>query len=171
MDYKYIEQLLERYWQCQTSLEEEAILKTFFSQAEVPAELQPYQALFVGEKMLQDAVLPHDFDARVLSAIEEHETVKARKITLGRRMMPFYKAAASVAIILTLGNTAQKSFYGQEDGGDYHYENYQESYNDPAMAYDQVAGALQMVSQGLSETMTEDSLGLEDTVEIQNRQE
>ena len=25
MDYKYIEQLLERYWQCETSLEEEGI--------------------------------------------------------------------------------------------------------------------------------------------------
>ena len=27
MDYKYIEQLLERYWECQTSPEEEQILK------------------------------------------------------------------------------------------------------------------------------------------------
>ena len=28
MDFKYIEQLLERYWQCETSLEEEAQLRT-----------------------------------------------------------------------------------------------------------------------------------------------
>ena len=32
MDYKYIEQLLERYWQGETSLQEEAILRSFFSQ-------------------------------------------------------------------------------------------------------------------------------------------
>ena len=37
MDYKYIEQLLERYWNCDTTLEEEQILRTFFSQKEVPA--------------------------------------------------------------------------------------------------------------------------------------
>ena len=31
MDYKYINQLLDRYWKCETSLEEEEILRTFFS--------------------------------------------------------------------------------------------------------------------------------------------
>lgn len=172
MDYKYIEQLLERYWQCRTSLEEEAILRAFFSQSEVPANLRPYKALFAGEKLLQDAKLDDAFNARILSMIEEHEPVKARRITWGRRLMPLYKAVASVAIILTLGNTAQKSFrtQGAETESDYNYENYQESYNDPAMAYDQVSDALQMVSQGLSETMTEDSLWLNDTADIQNRQ-
>ena len=46
MDYKYITQLLERYWECRTSLEEENILKAFFSQKDVPAELLRYKALF-----------------------------------------------------------------------------------------------------------------------------
>lgn len=41
MDYKYIEQLLERYWECETSLEEENILRTFFSQDNIPGDL-PY---------------------------------------------------------------------------------------------------------------------------------
>ena len=49
MDYKYITQLLERYWNCETSLEEEAILRTFFSQKDVPAELLPYKDLFTYE--------------------------------------------------------------------------------------------------------------------------
>ena len=46
MDYKYIEQLLERYWQCETTLQEESILRSFFSQDEIPAELEQYKALF-----------------------------------------------------------------------------------------------------------------------------
>ena len=29
MDYKYINQLLERYWNCETSLEEEGILRAY----------------------------------------------------------------------------------------------------------------------------------------------
>ena len=46
MDYKYIEQLLERYWNCETSLEEEQILRSFFRQKEVPAHLLRYKQLF-----------------------------------------------------------------------------------------------------------------------------
>ena len=46
MDYKYITQLLERYWNCTTSLEEEQILKAFFSQDDIPAELLKYKPLF-----------------------------------------------------------------------------------------------------------------------------
>ena len=49
MDYKYIEQLLDRYWACETSEEEERILKAFFSQKDVPAALARYKALFVYE--------------------------------------------------------------------------------------------------------------------------
>ena len=45
MDYKYIKQLLERYWNCETSLEEEDILRTFFSQEDIPSELESYKAL------------------------------------------------------------------------------------------------------------------------------
>ena len=62
MDYKYIEQLLERYWACETTLQEEEILRTFFSQEDVPADLQKYRALFVyaqqeaTQKVLGDGV-------------------------------------------------------------------------------------------------------------------
>ncbi len=159
MDYKYIEQLLERYWQCETSVEEEAILRIFFSQAQVPSHLMPYKRLFVSEKMWQEVRTGEDFAARILKRIEEDEPVKARKVTWACRMKPFYKAAACVAIILTLGKAAESSF-PREAGGesDYNYENYQDSYNDPEMAYDQISDALQMVSQSLSEASEQDSL-------------
>ncbi|MCE6984063.1 pyruvate ferredoxin oxidoreductase, partial [Pseudomonas frederiksbergensis] len=50
MDYKYINQLLERYWRCETSLEEEDILRAFFSQADIPADLKRYQPLFAYQR-------------------------------------------------------------------------------------------------------------------------
>ena len=50
MDYKYIEQLLERYWQCETTPEEENVLRAFFAQPDVPANLARYKALFVYEQ-------------------------------------------------------------------------------------------------------------------------
>ncbi len=110
MDYKYINQLLERYWECQTTLEEENILRAFFSQDDIPASLLQYRDLFVYETMEpQTDVLGEDFDAKILGMIGEEEPVKARVISLKQRMMPLFKAAAVVAILLTLGNAMQMS--------------------------------------------------------------
>ncbi|WP_456103405.1 pyruvate ferredoxin oxidoreductase [Prevotella sp.] len=111
MDYKYIEQLLERYWHCETSLQEEEILRMFFSQEDIPASLLPYRHLFVYEQNEKDMdVLGDDFDERVLNLIQEDEPVKARVITMRHRLMPLFKAAAVVAIFLTLGNAMQVAF-------------------------------------------------------------
>ncbi len=118
MDYKYIEQLLERYWECKTTLQEESILRAFFSQEEVPAEFQQYKALFKYE-LQKEEVLGDDFDARILEMIGEKEQPVAKKFSLTSRLMPLFKAAAIVAIILTLGNAAQAPWnYGWEDPKD-----------------------------------------------------
>ena len=61
MDYKYISQLLDCYWQCETSLEEEEILRAFFSQKDVPVELSKYRALFAyAQNEVKDDVLGAD---------------------------------------------------------------------------------------------------------------
>ena len=88
MDYKYIEQLMERYWNAETTLEEESILRSFFRQENIPAEMEPLRALFADEASSQQ--LDDDFDARMLEMIREEEApkaVKAREITLTRRLM------------------------------------------------------------------------------------
>ncbi len=109
MDYKYIEQLMERYWNAETSLEEESILRTFFSQENIPAEMEQWKPLFTAEA--EAPSLGDDFDARILSMIQEEEpakeVVKAKEIKLTERLMPFFKAAAVIAIILTLGGALQ----------------------------------------------------------------
>jgi len=116
MDYKYIEQLLEHYWKCETSLEEEKILRAFFSQKEIPAELLRYKDLFTfGQREKEDDVLGDDFDEKILAAIDEQQPVKARVITMTQRLMPLFKAAAVVAIFLTLGNAAQVAFNSDAD--------------------------------------------------------
>ena len=101
MDYKYIEQLLERYFKCETSLEEERILRTFFSQKDVPVTLLPYRDLFMYEQSgMEEAHLSSDFDERMLTLIDdEPKHVKARTITMQSRLRPLYKAAAVVGII------------------------------------------------------------------------
>lgn len=110
MDYKYIEQLLERYWQCETSLEEEVQLRTFFTEGNVPLHLLRYKELFVYQQLQQEVGLGEDFDARVLAEVEA-PVVKAQRLTLTARFIPLFKAAAVVAVVLSLGNVMQHSFF------------------------------------------------------------
>lgn len=111
MDYKYINQLLERYWRCETTLEEEQILRSFFSQIDVPEELKKYRPLFIYEQTQPKTCrLGDDFDEKMMSLISSPRHVKARRVTLKQRLAPLYKAAAVVAIVLTLSNAAQFSF-------------------------------------------------------------
>ncbi len=133
MDYKYIEQLIESYFACTTTLQEEQILRSFFSQEDVPAHLAQYANLFNYETKAKEEVLDEDFDERLMSQIEAAETKaeeveKPRIIKLAARpfaerrflgiapqvFTPFFKAAAVVAIALTIGRAAEHAIGEQE---------------------------------------------------------
>ncbi len=121
MDYKYIEQLLERYWECQTTLEEEAILRNFFRQEDVPASLLPYRQFFNEQDEMAEEHLDKDFADKMLQLVGEETPVhvcKARRLTFMRRLRPFYRAAGLIAILLTIGNAAHQSFSEDEDIAD-----------------------------------------------------
>lgn len=155
MDYKYIEQLLDRYFTAETTLEEENILRAFFSQKDIPADMEKYRDLFsfqLNER--QEVVLGDDFDARMLSMVEKEQpktaTVKAREIHLSQRLMPLFKAAAVVAIFLTLGQAAQFSIGDARSEDEIDYASYKDTYEDPAIAYDKVQSALQLVGEGFN---------------------
>jgi hypothetical protein len=115
MDYKYIEQLLERYWAAETTLDEERILRAFFSDpAQVPQHLQRYRKLFAGWQAAKVPALGADFDEKMLAQVEE-PVVKARRITFSSRLMPLCKAAAVIAVLFAAGALTQKSIDAEGD--------------------------------------------------------
>lgn len=118
MDYKYINQLLERYWAAETTLEEEKILSAFFSQKDIPSELKPYQQLFAfaAETKAEDR-LGDDFDERMMALVDEQKPVKARMVTMRHKLAPLVRAAAMVAVVLTLGNASQAAFDRSGEAG------------------------------------------------------
>lgn len=150
MDYKYIEQLLDCYWRCETSLEEEKILRTFFRQEEIPAHLLPYQDLFHYEEEQQQAKLSNDFDARIMKKISR-PVVQATRRTFISQLRPLFRAAAIVIIVLSIGSAIQYSL-GMTDKSDYNYDSYVDTYNDPQVAYDEVSSALMMLSEGINKS-------------------
>lgn len=143
MDYKYIEQLLDRYFECETSCEEEQILRAFFAQDNVPVRLLAYRSIFNEQsKAMQEEVLSEDFEKRLMQRISEMEAqepvrVKARVVTMQRRLRPLYKAAACVAVVLALGQAAQMPYDEQKSEQD----NFARSLERPAIQQDQNAVA------------------------------
>lgn len=167
MDYRYIEQLLDRYWECATSPEEESILKAFFSQKNVPEAFAKYKSLFEYEQQQANIHLGEDFDKRVLAAVEpvaaaetpSPKVVKIGHVTWQRRLRPLYRAAAAVSIVTLLGTAAQHQFTQRDDamGWDYNQQAYKDSYQDPQKAYEAGMKALELFKEG-PQTAVVDSL-------------
>lgn len=130
MDYKYIEQLMERYWSCETTLEEEQILRSFFAQAEIPDHLLKYRSLFTYQKEQHKAeCLSEDFDEKVMAAIHA-PVVKAERLTLMTRFSGLWKSAAVVVVLCLLSGVAQQMFTPSGGAG---YETMQGT-DDPQLA-------------------------------------
>lgn len=115
MDYKYIENLIERYFDCLTSIEEERILKAFFLQEEVPAQLKKYAPLFTFEAASKEDVLDDDFDQRLEQRLEKDgdapvKRVHIKRLTLTDRIRPLIHAAAAVAIVALVGNSIHTAY-------------------------------------------------------------
>ncbi len=162
MDYKDIEQLLERYWLCDTTLEEESRLRDFFLKADVPVHLRKYRELFMYQYIQQQESLGKEFDVRILQRIGEPIVVKARRVSWVRRGMPLFQAAMIVGFVLSLGTAVRYTFWSDEPV-DYDYDAYIDTYDDPAMAYEEVTNALWTLSEKLSvslDTEFEDTLSV-----------
>ncbi len=172
MDYKYIEQLLERYWDCTATTEEEHILRTFFRQEEVPGHLAKYKSLFEYEDLQAEEGLDEAFDERMLHLVEQ--TAPATSTTTRRplyvRMRPLYNAVACIAIALTLGLGVDYFLTDNEKGWDYSVEEYADTYKNPEVAYDEGIEALLMVKEGL-ETAVADSTRATGSATIENEEE
>lgn len=135
MDYKYIEQLLEKYWLCETSVEEEQILRAFFCQKDVPAHLLGYKSLFAFQKAGKEVKLGDDFDERILARVER-PVVKARRLTVRMRMMPLFKAAAMLILLFTVGGVVKHAMGDSSTGVVYVYDQISNKSADPQVAYE-----------------------------------
>ncbi len=148
MDFKYIEALLDRYWEGETSLQEEEELRFFFTgHNDLPVHLKKYKSLFVYQVLAKQEELDDAFDEKLLALIKA-PVVKAEKITFFMRMKPFLKAVAMITAVLAISNVTQYIVKGGKS--DYNYDNYVETYDDPEVAYEQLSVAFRMLSEEIS---------------------
>ena len=115
MEQKEIKALLEKYWEAETTLEEERQLAAYFRQSGLPAELEPMRELFVWRE--EEALIGPgpDFDSRLLRRIGELDGAAGGRVVegvgggraagSGGRVIPrfAFRFAAAAAIILCVG--------------------------------------------------------------------
>ena len=74
MDYSRINTLLDKYWECATTVAEERELRHFFiTQRNIPTDLQPYKAWFLSDQAENLSPLGTDFDSRILEYISQEK--------------------------------------------------------------------------------------------------
>ncbi len=161
MNSEKINSLLEKYWNCETSVQEEKELQTFFSGNSVPEELRQYVPLFSYIKDEQSISLSDGFSERLQNAFGVEGEGKERYITI-RIFRPLLRIAVSVLLVVGMG----VSFYfiSKQDNR----PQFVETFEDPNAAMQHAAYALEKLSHALrkSETASVETIQFIDDLDI-----
>ncbi|HZH70602.1 MAG TPA: hypothetical protein VFD80_09140 [Flavobacteriaceae bacterium] len=131
MELQKIEQLLNKYFEGETTLKEEKVLRDYFNSTEVAPHLQVYQSMFAHFSASKNEV--HQNEVKAFSK----KPMQAENRSL------WYSIAAGLAIVL--GAT----FFFQQQNNTVPQE------QEVLMAYEQTKNALQMVSEILNESTSQ----------------
>lgn len=144
MDSKNWEELLEKYWNCETSLEEEQQLREYFK-GEVPSSLNETAEFFryLDEQRSQSVTI--GFDEQVRKKISAHQP-------LGKSVKMFSNYARIAAGILVV--VAAGYFVRQEVRKAYPPEA-EDTYSDPRVALEETKKALMMISNSFNKAKQE----------------
>ncbi|MDP3462913.1 MAG: hypothetical protein Q8S18_09015 [Bacteroidales bacterium] len=137
MNTKEIEKLIEKFYNGETSSLEEATLSEWFSQDHIPNHLVSLKPQFVfakGNKNQHN--LNESFDTDLLNKIEQ---IEKQNRTLYIRRMIVVSLSVAASLIIMIGIYFQFRTTKIED-----------TFNDPAMAYQEAHKALMFVSDQLN---------------------
>jgi len=154
MEYNEIRELLTRYWEGETSLEEEALLRSFFAENQqgLPADLQDAAGLFgyfVMEAGREEPALEE------MPAIEEKRTVV---VSMPRPYQHWMKYAAVLLLGAGLVYSGRQFRMKQEQVNDHSMAealNKADTYEDPKEAYAATKKALELLAKNLNKGTTQ----------------
>lgn len=145
MDSKQLEQLLEKYWNCETSLEEEKQLRGYF-QGEVPESLKETADLFrYFETQQANSVGGADFDVAVIKKIKHQKPV-------GKSVSMFFnyaRIAAGLIVVVTA------TYFVRQEVRKAYPPEIVDTYSDPKLALEETKKALMMISKGFNKAQKE----------------
>lgn len=138
MDSKHAQELLQKYWNCETSLEEEHQLREYFRSEEIPEPLKDTASLFnYFEAQKQKAVDTH-FEESVITQLK-HPEKRGKMVQLMNNSM---RIAAGVAVLLVAVYFVREEIRKNDTVA------MEDTYDDPKQALEETKKALMMISKG-----------------------
>jgi hypothetical protein len=145
-----VRKMLERFYQGESTLEEEKWLEDYFSSTTVPEELLPDQELFrTFRKVDNSIVVPDDLNKKILETIDREE----RKVIRTRRISVFSLSGLAAGILAIV---AVYVFFLRTDSPRLLADRTMEdTYQDPIEAYAQAKETLAYVADKLNSGTSE----------------
>lgn len=138
MDSNRINELLRKYWNCETSLEEEAELRGHFKTANIPDDLKETASLFqYFEENKKKSITDIAFDGRVIQKI--HSPAKGGQ--LRRLVYNSMRIAAGVVVVLAATWFIRNEIRSSDPAV------VVDTYDDPKVAFEETKKALMMISK------------------------
>lgn len=138
MDSKRINELLSKYWNCETSLEEEAELREHFKTGNIPDEHKESAPLFqYFEENKKKSLNDISFDGQVMEKIQA--PVEQGQIV--RLVYNTMRIAAGLAVVLAA------TWFIRNEIRSTTPQEVVDTYDDPKMAFEETKKALMMISK------------------------
>jgi len=146
MDYHRIKDIIDRFWRGETNLEEENLLKDYFRYNDnSPEEFEDTAEYFRYIEEESKIELGDDFDLEIMSKIKALETKKPFKI------WPILLAACVTLLLGLVAYNMMDSSKPMNQAPILVEEEFEDTYDNPEEAYENVRAALMMMSSGLKE--------------------
>ncbi|HYC86090.1 MAG TPA: hypothetical protein VEB86_12750 [Chryseosolibacter sp.] len=141
MDSKKIEELLNKYWNCESSLEEERQLKEYFRGSQIPEQLTETANLFrYFEENKKKTIVDGAFDGQVMARVKSPG--RGKTAILVRNSMRIAAGIAVLMVAFWFVKTEVRKSTPQE---------IVDTYNDPELAFAETKKALMIISKGFGQ--------------------
>jgi hypothetical protein len=144
MDSKQLEELLQRYWNCETSLEEEERLRDYFRTHDVPEHFKEATLLFSYFDRQRQQAVSTQFEETVVKKIK---SPVGKSVTFALRQTGVWQTslriAAGVAVLV-----AAVYFVGYEIRNKDNEVAMEDTFDSPEQALEETKKALLMISKG-----------------------
>ena len=146
MDSKHIEELLQKYWNAETSLEEEQQLREFFNRDDVPQSLKETASLFRYFEMQKKVGVD---DSSFSNNLKKKLKPEGKVISIS--MMQLARIAAGLVVVIAA------TFFIRQEVRKAYPDEPEDTYTDPKVAFEETKKALMMISKSFNKAQKEAS--------------